>query len=182
MLISLTMRRHSLRVPKGFGIYVLFLMWVVVSGVNVSGADKVVGFVYRLALYGSAPVFGLYVFNAPKRVLPDKAVVKAMVAFWLVVVGGGFLGLALPHLQITTLAAKLIPKHFQTNSFVFNLVHPKTAQVQSFLGFPVPRPSAPFVFTNDWGGNFALLVPFVLAAWTEGYRIGRNTIGRALRR
>src|SRR5207248_2026139 len=180
MLISLTMRRHSLRVPKGFGIYVLFLMWVVVSGVNVSGADKVVGFVYRLALYGSAPVFGLYVFNAPKRVLPDKAVVKAMVAFWLVVVGGGFLGLALPHLQITTLAAKLIPKHFQTNSFVFNLVHPKTAQVQSFLGFPVPRPSAPFVFTNDWGGNFALLVPFVLAAWTEGYRVGRNAIVRLL--
>ena len=180
MLISLTMRRHTLRVPKGFGVYVLFMMWVAVSVVNVSGADKVVGFIYRMLLYGSAPIFGLYIFNAPERILPDKAVVKAMVAFWLVVVGGGFLGLALPHLQITTLAAKVIPKHFQSNSFVYNLVHPKTAQVQSFLGFPVPRPAAPFVFTNDWGGNYALLVPFLLAAWTENHRIARNTIVRLL--
>ena len=189
MLISLTMRRRTIRVPRGFGMYVLFLMWVAVSVVGLahgggataspgSTADKLVGFAYRFFLYCSAPIFGLYIFNAPKRVLPNRAVVQAMVVFWLVVVGGGFLGLALPHLQITTLMAKLIPKHFQSNSFVANLVHPKTAQIQSFLGFPVPRPAAPFVFTNDWGGNYALLVPFLLAAWLERDRIGRNLIVR----
>jgi hypothetical protein len=89
-----------------------------------------------------------------------------MVVFWFVVVGGGLLGLAVPHLQITALMARALPKRLQANPFVFNLVHPKTAQVHSFLGFPVPRPAAPFVFTNDWGGNFALLVPFVLASWS----------------
>ena len=186
MLISLTMQRKSIRVPKGFAIYALFLMWVVVSAIGLHGggtttgstADKIVGFIYRFCLYCSAPIFGLYIFNAPKRLLPNKAVVQAMVVFWLVVVGGGFLGLALPHLQITTVMAKLIPKHFQGNSFVSNLVHPKTAQIQSFLGFPVPRPAAPFVFTNDWGGNYALLVPFLLAAWINNERIGRNPIVR----
>jgi len=189
MLISLTMRRRSIRVPRGLGTYALFLMWVAISVVGLahgggasavggSTADKVAGFAYRFFLYCSAPIFGLYIFNAPKRVLPDRAVVRAMVVFWLVVVGGGFLGLALPHLQITTLMARLIPKHFQSNSFVANLVHPKTAQIQSFLGFPVPRPSAPFVFTNDWGGNFALLFPFVLAAWFGGERISRNLVVR----
>jgi polysaccharide biosynthesis protein PslJ len=189
MLISLTMRRKSIRVPTGFGIYVLFLMWVLVSAISLhsggtattatgSTADKVIGFAYRFFLYCSAPIFGLYIFNAPKRVLPNKAVVQAMVAYWLVVVGGGFLGLAMPHLQLTTLMAKLIPQHLQGNSFVSNLVHPKTAQIQSFLGYPVPRPSAPFVFTNDWGGNFALLVPFLLAAWLGNERIARNTIVR----
>lgn len=180
MLISLTMRREPIRVPKASGVYVLFLMWVLASVVNVSGADKIVGFGYRMSLYVSAPIFGLYVFNAPKRLLADRSVVRAMVAFWVVVVGGGFLGLALPHLQITTLAARIIPKHFQANSFVYNLVHPKTAQVQSFLGFPVPRPSAPFVFTNDWGGNFALLVPFLLAAWTARDRAARHPVMRLL--
>src|SRR5581483_11296269 len=109
---------------------------------------------------------------------------QAMVTFWLVVVGGGFLGLALPHLQITTLMAKVIPQHLQGNSFVSNLVHPKTAQIQSFLGYPVPRPTAPFVFTNDWGGNFALLVPFVLASWTlrpgRGRRDGLDRLVRLL--
>jgi hypothetical protein len=189
MLLSLTMRRHTIRVPKGFGVYVLFMMWVALSVLGVFGAtsastgsssDKIFGFAYRFLLYGSAPIFGLYIFNAPKRVLPNKAVVQAMVAFWIVVVGGGLLGLALPHLQLTTVMAKLIPKHFQNNPFVYNLVHPKTAQVQTFLGFPVPRPSAPFVFTNDWGGNFALLVPFLLAAWTENHRIARNPFVRLL--
>ena len=187
MLISLTMRRKSIRVPKGLGVYVLFLMWVAVSVISLSGgattgstADKVVGFAYRFLLYGSAPIFGLYIFNAPKKMLSNRSVVQAMVFFWIVVVGGGFLGLAMPHLIVNTVMSHLIPKHFQTNSFVYNLVHPKTAQVQSFLGFPVPRPAAPFVFTNDWGGNFALLMPFLAAAWTENHRIARNPLVRLL--
>jgi hypothetical protein len=192
MLLSLTMRREKIRVPKGIGAYVLFLMWVAVSVIGLahgagtnsatsgSTADKIVGFAYRFFLYGSAPIFGLYIFNAPKRLLSNRSVVHAMVFFWIVVVGGGFLGLALPHLQVNTVMAHLIPKHFQGNSFVYNLVHPKTAQIQTFLGFPVPRPSAPFVFTNDWGGNFALLVPFLLAAWTENHRIARNPLVRLL--
>jgi hypothetical protein len=180
MLVSLTMRREKIRVPRGFGLYLLFAAWMLASAVNVSGSDKIVGFAYRLSLYASAPIFGLYVFNAPKELMANRAVVRAMVAFWIVVVGGGFLGLALPHLQITTLMAKLIPKHFQSNPFVYNLVHPKTAQVQSFLGFPVPRPSAPFVFTNDWGGNFALLVPFVLAAWRYERRGLRHLVIKIL--
>ena len=191
MLLSLTMRREKIRVPKGIGVYAMFMMWAAVSvigllhsGGGASGAgstvDKIFGFAYRFALYGSAPMFGLYIFNAPKRLLSNKSVVHAMVFLWVVVVGGGFLGLLMPHLQLNTLMARLIPKHFQSNSFVFNLVHPKTAQVQSFLGFPVPRPSAPFVFTNDWGGNFALLVPFLAAAWTENHRIARNPLVRLL--
>jgi polysaccharide biosynthesis protein PslJ len=191
MLLSLTMRREKIRVPKGIGVYALFMMWAAVSviglvhgGAAASGSgstiDKIAGFAYRFSLYGSAPMFGLYIFNAPKRLLSNKSVVHAMVFFWVVVVGGGFLGLLMPHLQLDTLMARLIPKHFQSNSFVYNLVHPKTAQVQSFLGFPVPRPSAPFVFTNDWGGNFALLVPFLAAAWTENHRIARNPLVRLL--
>jgi hypothetical protein len=192
MLLSLTMRREKIRVPKGIGAYVLFLMWAAASVISLlhgagataatggSTADKIAGFAYRFLLYCSAPVFALYIFNAPKRLLSNKSVVHAMVFFWVVVVGGGFLGLAMPHLQLNTVMGHLIPKHFQQNSFVNNLVHPKTAQVQSFLGFPVPRPSAPFVFTNDWGGNFALLIPFLLAAWTENHRIARNPLVRLL--
>jgi O-antigen ligase len=97
-----------------------------------------------------------------------------MVFFWVVVVGGGMLGLLLPHLQITTVMSKLVPGRLQSNPFVFNLVHPATAQIQHFLGYPVPRPAAPFVFTNDWGGNFALLVPFLLASWSKGERSPRS--------
>jgi len=184
LLANLVMRRTPVRVPRGFGLYLLFLMWMAASGLHINGLDKWFGFLYRASLYCSAPIVGLFVFNAPKRLLPNRVVVRMMVVFWVVTVGGGLLGLALPNLQLTTVMAKLVPGRLQANSFVYNLVHPKTAQVQHFLGYPVPRPSAPFVFTNDWGGNFALLVPFVLASWTLARerlrRVGLDRLVRLL--
>jgi hypothetical protein len=179
LLANLVVRRESVRVPRGFGVYILFLMWMAASGIHLSGIDKVFGFVYRAALYTSAPIVGIFIFNAPKRHLPNRTVVRMMVVFWVVVVGGGLLGLVLPNLQITTVMAKLVPGRLQANPFVYNLVHPKTAQVQHFLGYPVPRPAAPFVFTNDWGGNFALLVPFLLASWAA--RTRRDPLDRLVR-
>lgn len=181
LLANLAVRRTPVRVPKGFGLYVLFMMWMAASAINVSGLDKWFGFLYRAGLYCSAPIVGLFIFNAPKRLLPNRTVVRMMVVFWMVTVGGGLLGLALPNLQLTTVMAKLVPGRLQGNSFVYNLVHPKTAQVQHFLGYPVPRPSAPFVFTNDWGGNFALLVPFLLASWTRTERLRRDWLDRLVR-
>jgi polysaccharide biosynthesis protein PslJ len=182
LLANLIMRRATVRVPRGFGLYLLFLLWMAASGIHVSGLDKWFGFVYRTSLYCSAPIVGLFIFNAPKRLLPNRVVVRMMVVFWVVTVGGGLLGLALPNLQLTTVMAKLVPGRLQANSFVYNLVHPKTAQVQHFLGYPVPRPTAPFVFTNDWGGNFALLVPFVFASWSlAGERLRRRGLDRLVR-
>jgi hypothetical protein len=178
LLANLVVRRQSVRVPKGFGLYLMFMLWMAASGINVSGLDKLFGFIYRTLLYTSAPIVGIFILNSPKRLLPNKTIVRMMVVFWLVVVGGGMLGLLLPHLQVTTLMAKLVPQRLQANPFVFNLVHPATAQIQHFLGYPVPRPAAPFVFTNDWGGNFALLVPFVLASWAKSERRRRDQLVR----
>jgi hypothetical protein len=180
LLVNLIVRRQSVRVPKGFGLYLLFLAWMAASAVHVSGTDKLFGFVYRALLYSSAPIVGIFILNSPKRLLPNRAVVRMMVVFWIVVVGGGLLGILLPNLHITTLMARIIPKHLQSNSFVYNLVHPATAQVQHFLGYPVPRPAAPFVFTNDWGGNFALLVPFILASWAKSENPRRDKLVRLL--
>jgi hypothetical protein len=180
LLANLVVRRQSVRVPKGFGLYLLFMAWMAASAVNVHGTDKLFGFVYRALLYSSAPIVGIFILNSPKKLLPNRAVVRMMVVFWMVVVGGGLLGMLLPNLHITTLMARIIPKHLQNNSFVYNLVHPATAQVQHFLGYPVPRPAAPFVFTNDWGGNFALLVPFLLASWAKSENPRRDKLVRLL--
>src|SRR5690606_27872937 len=41
------------------------------------------------------------------------------------------------------------------------------AQLQEVLGYPTPRPAAPWGYTNLWGNNVLLLLPwFVLAGWT----------------
>jgi hypothetical protein len=128
-------------------------------------------------LYYSAGVWVLYIFNAPKRLLPTNTILKVMTIMWLVVVAGGWLGIISPTMEFHTLAESLMPKGLLNNDLVYTLVHPKVAEVQTFLGYPVPRPQAPFDFTNNWGGNFALLLPFVLAYWGRLKTLSRrNTL------
>jgi hypothetical protein len=98
----------------------------------------------------------------------------------VIVVAGGIFGIVAPTLEFKTLAESLVPQRLLANDFVYQLVHPATAQVQTFLGYPVPRPKAPFVFTNDWGGAFALLVPFLLAGWSQIRTFARRGVVRLL--
>jgi hypothetical protein len=161
--------RSKIRVPKGFGLYMLFFVWMMATIVQVqgSGMDRIFGFMYRAGLYYSAGIWCLYIYNAPKRLLPTRTILKVMTLMWIVVVAGGWLGIISPYMEFTTLAQHLMPKGLLNNDLVYTLVHPKVAEVQTFLGYPVPRPQAPFDFTNNWGGNFALLLPFVCALWGQ---------------
>ena len=179
MTLSLV-TRERVRVPRGFGFYILFFIWMLASGLELNGPDRFIGFIFRALLYYSAGVTCLYVFNAPKSLLPTNRVVRMMAFFWLIVVVGGLLGVAMPTLEFTTLAERLVPQRLLANEYVYTLVHPTTAQIQTFLGYPVPRPRAPFVYTNDWGGAFALLVPFVLAGWSQIRSVARRGLVRVL--
>jgi hypothetical protein len=135
----------------------------------------VIGFAYRESIYLSAAVIFLYVFNTDRDALPARTVFFLLSIFWLVVVAGGFLGLAFPHVSFEGPVARLIPEGLLSNQFVSEMVHPAFAQEQDFLGYVTPRPSAPFVYTNDWGGCVALMVPLMIAAWSSG--IGRRLRG-----
>jgi polysaccharide biosynthesis protein PslJ len=174
--------RSKVRVPRGFGFYLLFFLWMLATVMQLQGSstDRLFGFAYRAGLYYSAGVWCLYIFNAPKRLLPTRTILKVMTIMWIVVVAGGWLGILSPAMEFTTVAEKLMPKGLLNNDLVYTLVHPKVAEVQTFLGYPVPRPTAPFIYTNDWGGNFALLVPFVLAAWAQMRSVVRKNLFRLL--
>ena len=102
--------------------------------------------------------------------MQTEKVLWALSIFWIYVVIGGFLGLVFPYFSFTSPVEAVLPHAILSNDFVKEMVHPAFAQVQDFLGFPTPRPSAPFVYTNDWGGSFGLLVPFVILAWQTGLR------------
>jgi hypothetical protein len=172
--------RERIRLPRGFGLYLLFLMWMLASALQINGPDRMIGFAFRALLYGSAGITGLYVYNAPKRLLPTNTLVRVMAVFWVIVVAGGLLGIAAPTWEFSTLMEKLIPGRLLANEFVATLVHPTTAQIQTFLGYEVPRPRAPFVYTNDWGGNYALLIPFLVAAWSQIRTLARRNLVRLL--
>ena len=45
------------------------------------------------------------------------------------------------------------------------LVHPSLSSTSDFLGYEQPRPTAPFPYSNAWGNNIALYLPFFVLAW-----------------
>jgi polysaccharide biosynthesis protein PslJ len=172
--------RSRVRVPRGFGFFLLFFIWAMATIIQLqgSGMDRIFGFMYRAGLYYSAGVWCLYLYNAPKRLLPTRTVLKAMTWMWIVVVAGGWLGILSPTMEFTTLTEKVMPQSLQNNDLVYTLIHPEVAAVQKFLGYDVPRPQAPFDFSNNWGANFALLLPFVCAFWGQMRSLTRRNLLR----
>jgi O-antigen ligase len=154
------------RAPRGFGLWLGFLLWMVGSALKLDSSGRLIGFGFRAGLYLSATVLFLYVYNASRRALPPRRVALIVTAFWVVVVAGGFLGLRFPEGHFSTPTQKLLPGSVVANEFVYDLVHPSFSQVNA-AGRVAPRPQAPFPYTNQWGASFALLLPFVLLALTQ---------------
>ena len=80
------LRRGSVRLPRGFWLWVLFLVWmaigVLVLGVHAPGAvddssgGRVMTWAFRLVWYVSATVAMLYVGNASRSELSDQRVMR----------------------------------------------------------------------------------------------------------
>ena len=163
-MVASLVRRPRVVAPKGFAIWAAFMLWMTFTGIQIDSLGRAVGFAYRGVTYLSATIVLLYIYNASVDSLPMEKVVGLLAIFWTYVVIGGYLGLLLPGVEFTSPIERVLPGFLTANDFVQEMVHPGFAQVSEFLGYDAPRPSAPFVYTNDWGGNFALLVPFVVIA------------------
>jgi hypothetical protein len=166
MLISLVLRRDIV-VPKGFWIWLLFLLWVFVSGAAIDRGSAWFTYLYRTSTYLSATIVFLYVLNSPRE-LPTRRIAYTLTTYWLYVVLFGYAALAAPRAQFASLLEIVMRQvglgSLIANPLLFNLVHPRMSQVQVFLGYASPRPTAPFLYTNNWGSAFALLTPFVVAS------------------
>ncbi|WP_374058837.1 O-antigen ligase family protein [Planomonospora sp. ID67723] len=163
-MVANLVRRGRVVVPRGFGIWLLFLLAMVVAGTQLDSVPRLVGLLFRLTAYGSATVIFVYVYNCSSRSLPVGRAVEFLVAFWIWVVIGGYLGVLFPEGSITTPMERLMPPSIAANELVGELIHPKFAEVQHPWGAAEPfvRPSAPFPYTNAWGSHYALLLPMVL--------------------
>lgn len=158
----LTTRR--LQLPRGFGVWLLFLIWMLASAVEVDGTTRLLGFAYRASEYLGATVIFMYVYNSSRERLPLSRLCTIMTAFLAFVVVGGYLGLVKPYGVLNTPLAHVMPRSLLNNDLIGKLVKPPFAEtLTSQYVHLAPRPAAPFPYTNDWGVNFALLVPFVMA-------------------
>lgn len=153
--------RGNVRMPKGFGIWALFLLWTVASFVNVHGSGHMMGWAFRFGTLLSGTIVLLYIYNASETLTARKLGI-IFSTFWVYVVIGGFLGVLIPHYSFTTPMGSLLPSSIAKNSLVQGMVHPRMSEYNPLSADPTSgRPAAPFTYTNTWGSNFALLMPFV---------------------
>ncbi len=164
-------RRRNLIAPKGSGLWLLFLLAVGASVLSIDDSPRLAGWILRLGYYLGATVFGLYVLNGAEG-LPVWRIVRAFTILWLATVAGGYLAFVLGDFGFRSPMAHLIPDGLASNELIATLVRPSFADLQDIIGFPVPRPKAPFPYTNSWGSMLALLTPVALIAVKNAKEIG----------
>lgn len=173
-------RSRPIRVPPGFGIWLLFLICVAAGvflltqtapgTVPSAVSHRLISFTVRTLNYVGVTVLLLYVGNLTERELPRRrlAWMLGLVAVYTVI--GGVAALAAPHFQFSSPVELLLPKSVDANPFIQASMHPGLAQLQNVLGTPGGRPKAPFDYTNTWGDCLTILVPWLLVGWTSRSR------------
>jgi hypothetical protein len=188
----LAWRAHGtrrLRVPPGFGIWLLFLICaaagVAVLTLTAPGtvpsavSHRVISYADRNLTYLGVTVLLLYAGNLTERELPRRrlAWMLGLVAIYTTV--GGVAGMVMPHLQFSSPFLFLLPKSVQANTFIQASMRPGLAQIQNVLGTPGGRPKAPFDYTNFWGDCLSILLPWLLVGWWSGGSRRRRWIAGA---
>ena len=136
--------RRPVRVSPGFGIWVLFLIWMLASAIELSSHQRYLLFSWRAVIYLTATALFLWVYNAAKDELPADAVARALTVFFAVAVFCGVLGVIDPTASMDSLAQHLLPRSWLSNTTAYAYVHPALAQIQfKALGHPIGRPMAP---------------------------------------
>lgn len=171
-MLLLLLVRGDVAMPRGFLLWLLFIVWAGAAAIELDGGLRLIGFLVRFAAYLGATVVFLYVFNLSRSRAPDQLIVYVLVLFAATVVVGGWLGVVYPSGRLSTPTQLLLPDVITNNDYVRALVRPSLSEVQRPYGSPVSftRPSAPFAYTNGWGCNLALLVPFIAAGFSGASR------------
>lgn len=169
---------RRIRVPAGFGIWLLFLLTtvcgVVVLKLNAPGtiaspvSHRVLSYGDRTLTYLGVTVLLLYVGNLTELELPRRRLAWMMGLVAVFTTIGGLAGMVAPHLQINSPILHVLPHSLQSNSFIQASMHPGLAQVQNVLGTAKGRPKAPFDYTNIWGDSLTIMAPWLLVGWWAG--------------
>lgn len=168
VMVGLLLRTRNVRVPPGFGIWMLFVVWMSASVIGVDSAGRLLGFMYRASLYVAATVIAVYAYNAV-RSITIRYVCGVMVVFLATMAVFGYLALAFPLTSLRTPLALVLPGGLQSNDVVRDMVVRELTQFNPDSWIQTtPRPSAPFLYANTWGNVFSLVWPLALLyAWLE---------------
>ncbi len=167
---------RRIRVPPGFGLWLLFLICVLAGAATLSVtapgtlaspvSNRIISFAVRGASYLGVTVLLLFAGNLTEREFPRRRLAWLLGLVALYTAAGGVAGVIAPSFHFTSPLASIVPRRLVSNNLVLQAqLHPALSQIQSILGAPHGRPDAPFVYTNDWGNCLAILLPWLLVAW-----------------
>lgn len=164
MTISL-LQRENIVVPKGFGLWAIFLVGATGSVISIDSVPRLAGWALRYGYYIGATAFLIYLLNGGKSLSVPK-IVRAFTQLWMAAVVGGYLAFVIGSVSYTAPLGYVFPAQLLENELINTLVNPSFADVQDILdqGTLLPRPKAPFNYTNAWGSMLALMTPFALMA------------------
>lgn len=163
LMAILLLRSGRVEVPRGFGLWLAFLLLMAISVVGIDSPGRFIGYAYRVLQYLSLSVAFVYVYNARAR-LSVRHVLGLVTLFWLWAVVGGYAGVLFPDFSFRTPLGWLLPGSLQNNEVVGEMVVRRLTQHNPDSWFALdPRPSAPFLYTNQWGNVYSLTLPLVLA-------------------
>jgi len=173
---------RPIRIPKGFGMWLLFVGWTLISALTLEPTvNRYLGFALRAMITVGATTTFLFIYNVPKKYLPNARVLGVLGGlFVFIAIFGGYLGLIFGEVRLNTPVSQVLPGSIRNNQFVGNIFRPPFAQRQDFLGFFINRPSLPFSFTNDWAATLAPLIFAAIAAAGRLHRFRRLVVPLAL--
>ena len=77
MLPRLISSRRQLKLPVGFGWWMLFMVWVVLSATQINELSRIFSFGYRFSVYIAATIVFIYLYNETEERMPTKRVIGA---------------------------------------------------------------------------------------------------------
>jgi hypothetical protein len=176
-MVSWHLSGRRIRVPPGFGLWLLFLIIVVVGiatiGLTAPGtiaspvSHRVLAYANRTADYGGITVLLLYAGNLTESELSRRRLAWMLGLVGVYTVAGGLAGMVYPHLTFSSPLLHLLPKSVRGNPFIQASMEPGLSQVQNVLGSPGGRPKAPFDYTNIWGDCLTILLPYLFIGWWD---------------
>lgn len=168
-------RTRVIRLPRGFGVWLLFLLCMIASTAALSQtapdtlpgptSTRLISWGVRAASYLSATVVLVYAGNLTERELPRRRLAWLLGLVGLYAVISGYLALADPRLRFTSPLTALVPGSLQVanGGEIFTMLHPGLTQTDSFMGHL--RVSGPFLYTNAWSNNLIITLPWLLVVW-----------------
>lgn len=182
MIVAMLRDKRRIVLPRGFAWWIAFLL---VAGASVfaltstapetlpePASGQILGWLTNVGNFVACMIVLLWICSHDEVELPKQNLVRHFGIFGVWVVAGGYLGLALPHLQFTSPTELLLRSTIGKGPWMALIETPQGAQVQDILGDAgSPRPAAPFAYTNIWGEMLSLLLIFAFIAWwTYGTR------------